>query len=133
VSNVGEIAPMTAGEIAKTYGLRVYTIGVGTKGKALQPVAMYPNGQLEYDYVDVEIDEDVMTKIANMTGGKYFRATNKESLSSIYKEIDKLEKTIISEKSFSNKAEHFLPLGIGALISLLLEFILKRIVFKSAP
>lgn len=133
VSNVGEIAPMTAGEIAKTYGLRVYTIGVGTKGKALQPVAMYPNGQLEYDYVDVEIDEEVMTKIANMTGGKYFRATNKESLSSIYKEIDKLEKTIISEKSFSNKAEHFLPLGIGALISLLLEFILKRIVFKSAP
>jgi Ca-activated chloride channel family protein len=133
VSNVGEIAPLTAGEIAKTYGLRVYTIGVGTKGKALQPVAMYPNGQLEYDYVDVEIDEDVMTKIANMTGGKYFRATNKESLSSIYKEIDKLEKTIISEKSFTNKAEHFLPLGIAALISLLIEFILKRIVFKSVP
>lgn len=133
VSNVGEIAPMTAGEIAKTYGLRVYTIGVGTKGKALQPVAMYPNGQLEYDYVDVEIDEEVMTKIANMTGGKYFRATNKESLSNIYKEIDKMEKTIISEKSFSNKAEHFLPLGLAALISLLMEFILKRIVFKSAP
>lgn len=133
VSNVGEIAPMTAGEIAKTYGLRVYTIGVGTKGKALQPVAMYPNGQLEYDYVDVEIDEEVMTKIADMTGGKYFRATNKESLSNIYKEIDKLEKTIISEKSFTNKAEHFLPLGIAALISLLMEFILKRIVFKSAP
>lgn len=133
VSNVGEIAPLTAGEIAKTYGLRVYTIGVGTKGKALQPVAMYPNGQLEYDYVDVEIDEEVMTKIANMTGGKYFRATNKESLSNIYKEIDKMEKTIISEKSFTNKAEHFLPLGIAALISLLIEFILKRIVFKSAP
>jgi Ca-activated chloride channel family protein len=133
VSNVGEIAPLTAGEIAKTYGLRVYTIGVGTKGKALQPVAMYPNGQLEYDYVDVEIDEDVMTKIANMTGGKYFRALDKEGLKNIYKEIDRLEKTIISEKSFSNKAEHFLPLGIAALISLLMEFILKRIVFKSAP
>ncbi|HWY12794.1 MAG TPA: VWA domain-containing protein [Bacteroidia bacterium] len=133
VSNVGEIAPLTAGEIAKTYGLRVYTIGVGTKGKALQPVAMYPNGQLEYDYVDVEIDEAVMSKIAEMTGGKYFRATDKESLSNIYKEIDKLEKTIISEKSFTNKAEHFLPLGIGALIALLLEFIFKRVVFKSAP
>lgn len=133
VSNVGEIAPLTAGEIAKTYGLRVYTIGVGTKGKALQPVAMYPNGQLEYDYVDVEIDEAVMTKISDMTGGKYFRATDKESLSSICKEIDKLEKTIISEKSFTNKAEHFLPLGLAALISLLIEFILKRIVFKSAP
>jgi Ca-activated chloride channel homolog len=133
VSNVGEIAPLTAGEIAKTYGLRVYTIGVGTKGKALQPVAMYPNGQLEYDYVDVEIDEAVMTKIANMTGGKYFRATDKESLSNIYREIDKLEKTIISEKSFTNKAEHFLPLGVAALICLFLEFILKRVVFKSAP
>jgi Ca-activated chloride channel family protein len=133
VSNVGEIAPLTAGEIAKTYGLRVYTIGVGTKGKALQPVAMYPNGQLEYDYVDVEIDEAVMTKIATMTGGKYFRATDKESLSNVYREIDKLEKTIISEKSFTNKAEHFLPLGIAALISLFVEFLLKRIVFKSAP
>lgn len=133
VSNVGEIAPLTAGEIAQTYGLRVYTIGVGTKGKALQPVAMYPNGQLEYDYVDVEIDEAVMDKIAQMTGGKYFRATDKESLSNIYKEIDKLEKTIISEKSFTNKAEHFLPFGIGALISLLLEFILKRTLFKSVP
>jgi Ca-activated chloride channel family protein len=133
VSNVGEIAPLTAGEIAKTYGLRVYTIGVGTKGKALQPVAMYPNGQLEYDYVDVEIDEAVMTKISDMTGGKYFRATDKESLSSICREIDKLEKTIISEKSFTNKAEHFLPLGIAALIALLMEFILKRIIFRSAP
>lgn len=133
VSNVGEIAPLTAGEIAKTYGLRVYTIGVGTKGKALQPVAMYPNGQLEYDYVDVEIDEVVMNKISEMTGGKYFRATDKESLSNIYREIDKMEKTIISEKSFTNKAEHFLPLGVAALIALLLEFILKRIVFKSVP
>jgi Ca-activated chloride channel family protein len=133
VSNVGEIAPLTAGEIAKTYGLRVYTIGVGSKGKALQPVAMYPNGQLEYDYVDVEIDEAVMNKISEMTGGKYFRATDKESLSNIYKEIDKLEKTIISEKSFTNKAEHFLPLGVAALIALLLEFILKRVVFRSAP
>lgn len=133
VSNVGEIAPLTAGEIAQTYGLRVYTIGVGTKGKALQPVAMYPNGQLEYDYVDVEIDEVVMDKIAQMTGGKYFRAMDKESLVNIYKEIDKMEKTIISEKSFTNKAEHFLPFAIGAILCLLLEFILKRTIFKAAP
>lgn len=133
VSNVGEITPLTAGEIAQTYGLRVYTIGVGTKGKALQPVAMYPNGQLEYDYVDVEIDEVTMGKISQMTGGKYFRATDKESLSNIYREIDKMEKTIISEKSFTNKAEHFLPFAIAALVILLAEFLLKRIVFKSAP
>lgn len=133
VSNVGEIAPITAGEIARTFGIRVYTIGVGSKGKALQPVAMYPNGEMEYDYVDVDIDEPTMTKISEMTGGKYFRATDKESLASIYKSIDKLEKTIISEKSFTNKAEHFLPLGIAALIILLSEFLLKRIVFRSIP
>lgn len=94
---------------------------------------MYPNGQLEYDYVDVEIDEVVMDKIAQMTGGKYFRAMDKESLVNIYKEIDKMEKTIISEKSFTNKAEHFLPFAIAAFVCLLLEFILKRTIFKAAP
>lgn len=133
VNNVGEIAPMTAGELAKTYGVRVYCIGVGTRGKALQPVAIYAQGEYEYDYVDVEIDEKVMTDISDMTGGKYFRATNKESLTEICKEIDKMEKTIISEKSFTNKAEHFLPLALAAAIILLLEFILRFTLFKSVP
>lgn len=133
VNNVGEIAPLTAGEIAKTFGIRVYTIGVGSKGKALQPVAMYPNGQMEYDYVDVEIDEATMSQISESTGGKYFRATDKQSLSNIYKEIDKMEKTIISEKSFTNKAEHFLPFVLVAFAALLLEFLLRRIVFRSIP
>ncbi len=133
VSNVGEIAPLTAAEIAKTFGVRVYCIGVGSKGKALQPIAMYPNGEMEYDYVDVDIDEVTMSQISKMTGGKYFRATDRESLEKTYKEIDHLEKTIISEKSFTNKAEHFLPLGIAAAICLLLEFLLKRFVFKAIP
>lgn len=133
VSNVGEIAPLTAAEIAKTFGVRVYCIGVGSKGKALQPVALYPNGEMEYDYVDVDIDEATMTQISKMTGGKYFRATDRESLEKTYKEIDELEKTIISEKSFTNKAEHFLPLAIAAAICLLLEFLLKRFVFKAIP
>ncbi|MCC6372579.1 MAG: VWA domain-containing protein [Bacteroidia bacterium] len=133
VNNVGEISPITAGDLAKTYGIRVYCIGVGTRGKALTPVAMYAPGELEYDYVDVEIDEKVMGEISNMTGGKYFRATDKESLKNIYAEIDKMEKTIISEKSFSNKVEHFLPFAIGALILLLLEFILKYTLFRSIP
>lgn len=132
-SNTGEIAPLTAAEIAKTFGVRVYCIGVGTKGKALQPVALYPNGEMEYDYVDVDIDDETMTQISNMTGGKYFRATNKEALESTYKEIDKLEKTIISEQSFTNKAEHFLPLALAAAVCLLLEFLLKRFVFKAIP
>lgn len=133
VNNVGEIAPLTAGELAKTYDVRVYCIGVGSKGKALQPVAMYAQGEYEYDYVDVEIDEKVMTDISNLTGGKYFRATNKESLVNIYQEIDKMEKTIISEKSFSNKAEHFLPFALAAAIILLLEFLLRFTLFKSVP
>lgn len=132
-SNTGEIAPLTAAEIAKTFGVRVYCIGVGTKGKALQPVALYPNGEMQYDYVDVDIDDETMTQISNMTGGKYFRATNKEALENTYKEIDKLEKTIISEQSFTNKAEHFLPLALAAAVCLLLEFLLKRFVFKAIP
>lgn len=133
VNNVGEIAPLTAAEIARTFGVRVYCIGVGSKGKALQPVAVYPNGEIEYDYVDVDIDDETMTKIAKMTGGKYFRATDKESLENTYREIDKLEKTIISEKSFTNKAEHFLPLALAALFCLMLEFLLKRFVFRAIP
>ncbi|MDF2449363.1 MAG: von Willebrand factor type domain protein [Bacteroidota bacterium] len=133
VSNVGEIAPLTAAEIAKTFGVRVYCIGVGSKGKALQPVALYPNGEMEYDYVDVDIDDATMTQISKMTGGKYFRATDRESLEKTYKEIDLLEKTIISEKSFTNKAEHFLPLALAAAVCLLLEFVLKRFVFNAIP
>jgi Ca-activated chloride channel homolog len=131
VSNVGEIAPLTAAEIAKTYGVRVYTIGVGTNGKALMPVQIYPNGQMEYDWVDVDLDEETMTKIANQTGGKYFRATDNKSLSRIYSDIDRLEKNIILEKNYSNKAELFLPFGIAAGILLLLEFICKHIIFKT--
>ncbi|MGZ3918841.1 MAG: vWA domain-containing protein [Bacteroidia bacterium] len=133
VNNAGEIAPLTAGELAKTYGVRVYCIGVGSRGKALQPVAIYAQGEYEYDYVDVEIDEKVMTDISNMTGGQYFRATNKESLKNICQEIDKMEKTIISEKSFTNKAEHFLPFAIAAAILLFLEFVLRFTLFKSVP
>lgn len=133
VSNVGEIAPLTAADIAKTFGVRVYCIGVGSKGKALQPVALYPNGEMEYDYVDVDIDDATMTQISEMTGGKYFRATDRESLEKTYKEIDLLEKTIISEKNFSNKSEHFLPFALAAAICLLLEFLLKRFVFKAIP
>jgi Ca-activated chloride channel family protein len=133
VNNVGEVAPLTAGELAKTYGVRVYCIGTGSRGKALQPVAIYAQGEYEYDYVDVEIDEKVMTEISEMTGGKYFRATNTESLKNICQEIDKMEKTIISEKSFTNKAEHFLPFAIAAAILLFIEFVLRFTVFKSIP
>jgi Ca-activated chloride channel family protein len=133
VNNQGQIAPITAAEIAEAFGVRVYTIGVGTLGKALSPVAMYPDGTYEYGYVDVTIDEPTLTEIAEMTGGKYFRATNNDKLKDIYKEIDRLEKTIFEEKNFTNKAEHFLPFAIAAGIALLLEFLLKSFIFRSIP
>ena len=133
VNNSGEVAPLTAADLAKTYGVRVYCIGIGTRGKALTPVARYTQDEYEYDYVDVDIDEKTMTEMSNMTGGKYFRATNKSSLKDIYAEIDKMEKTIISEKSFTNKAEHFLPLALMAAILLLVEFLLRFTLFKSIP
>jgi Ca-activated chloride channel homolog len=133
VNTSGEIAPLTAAEIAKAYNVRVYTIGVGTKGRALMPVQVYPNGQMEYDWQEVDIDEETMTKIANQTGGKYFRATDNKSLGRIYKDIDKLEKNIILEKSFSKKKELFLPFAIFAAICILLEFLCRYVFFKSNP
>jgi Ca-activated chloride channel family protein len=131
VNNQGAVAPLTAAEIAKVFGIRVYTIGLGTMGKALSPIAMYPNGQYEYGYVEVNIDEKSMNEIAEMTGGKYFRATDNKKLKEIYKEIDRMEKTIFEEKNFTNKAERFLPFALAAAVLLLLEFILKNTVFKS--
>jgi Ca-activated chloride channel family protein len=133
VNNQGSVAPLTAAEIAKAFGVRVYTIGVGTIGKALAPVAMYPDGSYQYGYVDVNIDEKTLEEISDMTGGKYFRATDNKKLKEIYQEIDRLEKTIFEEKNFTNKAEHFLPFAISAAILLLLEFLLKNTVFKTVP
>lgn len=131
VNNSGSISPELAGELAQPFGIRIYTIGVGTKGMAYSPVALYPNGQYAYDYVKVDIDEPVLKKIANLTGGKYFRATNNEKLKQIYAEIDKLEKTIIEEKNYTKKSELFFPLALAAAVLLLLEFLLKNTIFKS--
>jgi Ca-activated chloride channel family protein len=131
VNNVGEIAPLTAGELAKAHNVRVYSIGVGSMGKALQPVGIYPNGELEYDYVDVEIDEKVMTEISNMTGGKYFRAKDKNSLKKIYAEIDKMEKTIFNEQSFSKKEEKYFIFVFTAVLLFLLELVLRYTIYRS--
>lgn len=133
VSNVGEIAPLTAGEIAKTFGVKIYSVGVGTMGKAYTPVYIYPNGHMEFEYVDVEIDEKVMNQISEMTGGKYFRATDNKSLKKVYAEIDRLEKSVINERNFSNKAERFFFFAMVAAIALLAEFLLKNTLFKLVP
>ncbi len=133
VNNKGNVPPITAAEIAKEYGIRVYSIGVGTTGKALSPVAFYGNGQYQFDYVDVKIDEKTLKSIADMTGGKYFRATNRKKLQSIYQEIDQMEKTKIKITEHSTKTELFFPFALIGVIALLAEFLLKQLVFKTAP
>lgn len=131
VNNAGSVSPELAAEIAVPFGIRVYTIGIGTTGMALSPVALYPNGQFAYDYVEVKIDEPILKKISELTNGKYFRATNNKKLESIYGEIDKLEKSIIEEKQYTKKNEMYLPFAALALLLLLKEFILKNTWLKT--
>ena len=128
VNNRGEIAPETAAEIAKTFGIRVYTIGVGTQGMAPYPVQT-PFG-IQYQDIPVEIDEAILQKIAETTGGKYFRATDNDSLEKIYKEIDKLEKSKIDVKQFSRKEEKYLLPALFA-FCLLLEIAARNTIFKN--
>ena len=129
VNNKGEIAPATAAEIAKTFGIRVYTIGVGTQGVAPYPVQT-PYG-LQYQDMAVEIDEGILQQIAQTTGGKYFRATDNNSLIQIYKEIDKLEKSKIDVKQFTKKEEKYLLPAIAAFCLLMFEIIARSTVFKN--
>jgi Ca-activated chloride channel family protein len=131
VNNVGMIAPVTAAEIAKTFGVRVYTIGVGTKGLAPYPFQT-PQGVV-YQNIEVDIDEVTMQKIASLTGGEYFRATNNKKLKSIYQEIDKLEKTKIEVTEYRSKTEEFFPFALLATLLLLAEIVLKYTVFKTLP
>lgn len=131
VNNAGAIAPITAAEIAKTYGIRVYTIGVGTMGEAPYPVPTAFGTQIQM--IKVEIDEQVLKQIADMTNGKYFRATNNEKLREIYKEIDKLEKTKIAVKEYRKRKEEFLPFLLLAGVFLLLEIVLRYTLLKKIP
>ncbi|MBK8845399.1 MAG: VWA domain-containing protein [Bacteroidetes bacterium] len=130
-NNAGSIAPAMAGEIAKTFGVRVYTIGVGTKGFAPYPMRT-PFG-IQYQNIPVEIDEDVLQAISKQTDGKYFRATNKKKLQEIYAEIDKMEKTKINVTEFRRYTEEYLPFAVAAAFLLLLEFLLKYLILKSLP
>jgi Ca-activated chloride channel family protein len=131
VNNVGAIDPLTAGDIAKAFQVRVYTIGAGTQGMAPYPFKT-PFG-IQYQNVPVQIDEEVLKQIADETGGKYFRATNTSRLKDIYAEIDQMEKTKISVTEFHNKTEEFYPLILIAVLFLFLESILKYTVLKSLP
>jgi len=130
-NNRGEVAPMTAAEIAKTFGIRVYTVGVGTVGTAPYPVQT-PFG-IELRDMEVKIDEDLLTQIANITGGQYFRATSNKKLEEIYREIDKLEKSKIDVQQYSRKSEEFLPFALLGALFLVAALFLRTTIFRSIP
>ena len=131
VQNRGSIDPVSAAEIAKTFGIRVYTIGVGSKGNAPMPVQTAFGEQIVN--VPVQIDEDILKKVALATDGKYFRATSNNSLKEVYSEIDQLEKSKIDVDIFQNKYEEFLPFALIALGLFLLELFLRLSIFRTKP
>ncbi len=131
VNNAGSIPPATAGEIAKTFGIRVYSIGVGTKGMAPYPFKT-PFG-VQYQNMEVQIDEDLLTQVAGNTEGKYFRATNNKALEGVFKEIDRMEKSKIEVTEFNRHTEEYLPFVLIALSFFVSELILRYTVLKSLP
>ena len=129
-NNQGSIAPLTAAKIAQQFGIRVYTIGVGTEGYAPYPFKT-PFGTTVYQDVEVNIDEETLQDISAYTNGKYFRATSNEALSSIYKDIDELERSKIEVKEFSKKKEEYLKFALPSFILLLISFLLKHSLFRT--
>jgi len=131
VNNSGFIDPKIATELAVEFGIKTYTIGLGSNGTALAPVGILPNGKFKYGLTKVEIDEELLKEIANETGGIYFRATDNKKLEEIYEEINKLEKTEIEEFKYYNYAEKYRILVLIALSLIILEWIGKNTLFKS--
>jgi Ca-activated chloride channel homolog len=131
VNNMGALDPQSAAEIASIYGIRIYTIGAGTIGYAPAPVRT-PFG-MQYQQMEVKIDETLLKKISSMTNGKYFRATNKKKLEEIYKEIDRLEKSKIDVTEFRRKNEEYLLFALIGVILLGLEFILRYTLLRTLP
>ena len=128
VNNSGNISPQTAAEIAKKYGIRIYTIGIGKNGMAPYPL---PTGGTAM--LPVEIDEQTMTKISTETGGQYFRAQKNAELDAIYQDIDKMERTKFNVKQFSRRGELYQPFALAALVVMLLEILLRTVVLKRLP
>lgn len=131
-NNTGIVAPITAAEIAKKHNIKVYTIGVGSNGEALYPTSN-TFGQITYSYQKVVIDEPTLKEIANITGGKYFRATNNNVLDDVFSEIDKLEKTKIDIKNFTHTEDNYMLWAWLALGFFLLEIILRHTILRIIP
>lgn len=132
-NNTGTVAPLTAAEIAKQLGIKVYTIGIGTNGNALFPVGTNMFGKMEYQSLPVVIDENTLKKIAGITGGTYFRATDKGTLKNIFNEIDKLEKTQMDVKQFSHTEDNYMPWAILLLLLVCAEIITRHTVLREIP
>lgn len=131
-NNAGEVDPVTAAQVAQTFDIRVYTIGAGTRGTAMYPFS-HPLFGKQYKPIPVEIDEDLLTRIAEITGGQYFRATNTDKLRDIYKQIDKLEKTKIEVKEYTKYTELFIYYAGLGLILLVLEILLRNTYLRKLP
>lgn len=132
VNNTGFVDPKTAAGLASSFGIKTYTIGLGSNGSAPAPVALRPDGSFVYQLTKVEIDEDLLKDIAKQTGGSYYRATDNKKLEAIYKEIDKLERTEVEEIRYTKYHEKFRVFVFLALGALLLEWLLRHTLFKSA-
>jgi len=132
VNNSGSVDPRSAAEIAKMFGIRVYTIGIGSMGTAPYPV-QDQFGNIRMQQMEVQIDEDLLKDIASTTGGQYFRATDNNKLKAIYNEIDKLEKSKIDVQEFKRKHEEFLPFALIAAGFFVLEILLRYLYFKRLP
>ena len=130
-NNSGQIAPLTAADLARSYGIRVYTVGVGTTGMAPTPVQT-PFG-IRMQNMPVDIDEKTLTDIAVMTGGQYFRAQDTEGLRQVYEEIDEMEKYLISVQNVTQRKEVFLPFALLALALILMELLLRRTWLRNIP
>ena len=130
-NNMGDLSPMTSAQIAKSLGIRVYTIGVGTNKVARYPMPVA--GGIQYVNIPVEIDTKTLSDIAATTDGNFYRATNNRELKQIYNDIDKLEKTKMDVKKYSKRYEGYQPFAIAAILCLLLEILLRTIVFRRIP
>ncbi len=133
VNNSGYVKPLTAAEIAKEFGVKVYTIGIGTTGDALTPVSRRSDGRYIFGLARVEIDEELMQQIAEMTGGRYYRATSAEGLEQIYDEIDQLEKTKVEVTTIKRYSEEFYWFAGLAFVFLVLEFVFRYSIFRTIP
>ena len=131
VNNAGFIDPNTAADLALSFGIKTYTIGLGSNGNALAPIAINPNGTFRFGLTKVEIDETLLESIAKQTGGLYFRATDNEKLKDIYQEINKLEKTEVEEFKYSNAQEMYRLFVLISFSLVFLEWLLRSTVFKS--